>query len=91
MRKILTALAAAAAIGATVLATSGTAEARWGWGWGPGPFWGGLAAGAIVGGALAAPYYGGYYGYYPYGPYRPYYGPGCRRVWNGYYWVRACY
>jgi hypothetical protein len=95
MRKILTALAAAGAIGATVLATSGAAEARWGWGWGwgPGPFWGGLAAGAVVGGALAAPYYGGYYGYspgyYPYGPYA--YGPGCRRVWNGYYWVRACY
>jgi BA14K-like protein len=39
-----------------------------GWGWGPGPFFGGLAAGAIIGGALAAPYsYGPYYG--------PYYGP----------------
>ena len=39
--------------------------------------------------AAAAPYY--YRGYYyPYGPY-PYYGPGCRRVWNGYDWVRACY
>jgi len=42
----------------------------WGWGWGAG-----LAAGAIVGSALAAPYY-----YYP-GPYypayydNPYYGP----------------
>ncbi len=64
---------------------------RGGWGWGP--FWGGLAAGAIVGGALVAPYYAAPYyygGYYPYGPY-PYYGPGCRRVWNGYYWVRAFY
>jgi len=42
-----------------------------GWGWG---FGGGLAAGAIIGGALAAPYYygGGYYGgpyYYGGGPY----------------------
>jgi hypothetical protein len=36
---------------------------RGGGGWG----WGGFAAGAIIGGALAAPYY--YGGYYPYGPY----------------------
>ncbi len=102
MRKFLTALVAVAAIGAAALATSSTADARWGggwhggwgwrggWGWGPGPF----VAGALIGGALAAPYYyGGYYGYgsyYPYGPY-PYYGPGCRRYWNGYAWVRACY
>jgi len=95
MRKILTALVAAAAIGVAALATSSTADARWGgwhggwrggwgWGWGPGPF----VAGAIVGGALAAPYY---YGYYPYGPYAyPYY-YGCRRVWNGWAWVRSCY
>ena len=42
---------------------------RWGWGWGLG----GFAAGAIIGGALAAPYY---YGrpYYPY-PYYPAYAP----------------
>lgn len=97
MRKILTALVAAASLAAAVVATSGTAEARWvgrgGWGWGPGPFIGGLAAGALVGTALAAPYYyGGYYPY-PYGyyggpyPYRP-----CvwRRWWNGYGWVRGC-
>lgn len=101
MKKIVTALVAAATIGAAALATSGTAEARWagggwhggwrgGWrgGWGPGPFIGGLAAGAIIGGALAAPYYypyGYYYGPYPYGP--------CawRTYWNGYRWVRACY
>jgi len=105
MKKVLTTLIAAAAIGAAAIATSSSADARWGygyggwrggWGWGPGPFIGG----AIVGGALAAgPYYygyrpGGYYGYgpgayYGYGP-GPYYGPGCRRVWNGYAWVRGC-
>ncbi len=46
-----------------------------------------FAAGAIIGGALAAPYYYpyGYYGPYPYGQ--------CawRTYWNGYRWVRACY
>jgi hypothetical protein len=54
---------------------------RWGggrgWGWGVG---GGFVAGAIIGGALAAPYYygPGYYyggGPYSYGP-GPYYGAG---------------
>ena len=51
---------------------------RWrgGWGWGLG----GFAAGAIIGSAIAAPYYyGGYYpyGYYPaYGYPPPAYGPG---------------
>jgi len=96
MRKFLTAVVAVAAIGVAALATSSTADARWGggwgwrggWGWGPGPF----VAGAVIGGALAAPYYYcyGYGPYYPYGPY-PYYGPGCRRYWNGYAWVRGCY
>ena len=50
-------------------AAPATVEAvRWrgGWGWGLGA---GLAAGAIIGGALAAPYYGPGY-YYP-GPYYP--------------------
>jgi hypothetical protein len=95
MRKLLTTLVAVVAIGASAVAMSTPAAAwwrgGWGWGWGPGPFFGGLAAGAVIGGALAAPYYyGGYYPYPAYGP-RPYYGPGCGRVWNGYYWVRACY
>jgi len=42
---------------------------RWGWGWGA-PVAAGVVAGAVVGSALAAPYYG-------YGPYYPgpYYGP----------------
>jgi hypothetical protein len=103
MRKILTALVAAASISAAAIAVSSPADAYWrgggGWhggyggGWrggywgGPGPF----IAGALIGGALAAPYY--YrpygYGYYPYGG--PYGAP-CvwRRVWNGYGWARAC-
>ena len=63
---------------------------------------------ALIGSALAAPYYypygyygnyGNYgyanYGYsnYGYAP-SPYYGPGyygCRRAWNGWAWVSACY
>ena len=89
MKKIVTALVTSAAIGVAVLASSGAAQARWGW-WGPGPVIGGLVAGAIVGTALAAPYYPyGYYGPYPYGP--PYGRCAWRTVWNGYRWVRACY
>jgi hypothetical protein len=90
MRKILTALVAAASITGAAIATSRNAEA-W-WGWGPGAVVGGVIAGAIVGSAIASrPYYPyGYYGYgYGYGPY-PYGPPPCRRVWNGYAWVPAC-
>jgi hypothetical protein len=78
MKKSLPALAAAAVIAATTVALPTSADAQWrrGWGWGGGAFLGGLAAGAIIGGALASPYYG-YpygYGYYPayYGGYYPY-------------------
>ena len=88
MRKTLTALLAATTLGVAALPTS--AEARWGWGWGG--FGLGLATGAIIGGALARPYYpyygygypAYYYGYYPryypgyYGYYRP-------RYYGGYY------
>jgi hypothetical protein len=102
MRKILTAMVAAATIGAATLTMSSPANAWWrggGWGWGLG----GFAAGAIIGSVLAAPYYypysGGYYGYSNYGysnyAYAPYYGGGgyygCQRVWNGWAWVSACY
>ena len=45
----------------------------------------------MLGGALAAGMAAPYYNYGPYYPYGPYYGYGCRRVWNGYYWVTACY
>ena len=58
MRKTLTALLAATTLGVAALPSS--AEARWGWGWGG--FGVGLATGAIIGGALARPYYP-YYGY----------------------------
>jgi hypothetical protein len=104
MKRIFTAFALAATLGVAALATSSPADAWWGWRgggwgwgwrgccWGPGPWVAGaVVGGAAVGAAVAASrpyYYGGYY--YPYGAY-PYYGPGCRRVWNGYYWVRACY
>ena len=73
MRKTLTAVAAAATIGVATVATPTTADARWGW-WGPAL--GAFAVGAIVGGALARPYYyGGYYGgYYPSYSYYPTYG-----------------
>jgi hypothetical protein len=58
---------------------------------------GGLAAGAIIGGAAARPY--GYYdgGYYAGGPYYAAGGCGWRRerFWDGYGWrvhrVRVCY
>ena len=66
--------AAAAPIGHPLAITKSAAgiteQVRWrgGGGWGPGAFVGGLAAGALIGGALAAPY--GYYG-----PPPVYYGP----------------
>src|SRR5262249_36755433 len=65
MRKTLTALAAATTIALATVATPSTADARWGW-WGPAL--GGFAVGAIIGGALASPYYGGYYPAYSYYP-----------------------
>lgn len=68
---------------------------RWGggWGWGPGAVLGGLAAGALIGGAYA--YGPGYYGYGPgyYGPgYYGDYGPCWRRVGGpyGWHWARVC-
>jgi hypothetical protein len=94
MHKAFTGLAMAAAVAVAVTATTSPSEARWrhGWGWGPGIV-GGLAAGALIGGALAPRYYGPgpYYAYGP-GPYA--YGE-CyrRRVWTeyGWRWRRVCY
>jgi len=69
-------IADALAIRNAAPATVETVRWRGGWGWGIGA---GLAAGAIIGGALAAPYYyGPGYDYGP-GPYYPapaYYPPG---------------
>jgi hypothetical protein len=84
MKKTLTALVATVALGAAAVGFSSTADAHW-YGphyWGPGPFVAGAVAGAAVAAAASAPYYA---------PYGYYYGPACRNVWNGYYWVRACY
>jgi hypothetical protein len=100
MRKTLTAVAAAATIGVATVAAPTTADARWGW-WGPAL--GAFAVGAIVGGALARPYYyGGYYGgYYPAYSYYPagyygYYAPAysysyVRPAYYGYYGPRPYY
>jgi len=93
------ALAGVLAIGA-VTASSQQAEAHWrGGGAVAAGVVGGLAAGAIIGGALAPRYGYGYYGgpaYYGYAP--AYYGPRCywtrHRVAGPYGWtvrrVRVC-
>jgi hypothetical protein len=91
-RKLTTAILIAASVASTVgvasaapvnglaikNATTSNVETvqfrRWGWG-----VAGGLVAGAIVGGMLAAPYG-------PYGPYGPYYGPGPVYVGPGPYY-----
>jgi len=94
--KTLTALAAAATIAVAAVAAPQPAEARGGRN---AALIGGLAAGVIVGAAVAnGPYYGygPRYGYYE--PRRVYYGPPCywtrERVWDGYGWrlrrVRVC-
>lgn len=59
--KSLTALATAATLAVAAVAAPASAEARPGW-WAPAVI-GGLAVGAIVGGALARPYYAPSYGY----------------------------
>jgi hypothetical protein len=104
MTRTLTALAAAALVAGTAIATPTPADARGGWF--PGAIIGGLAAGIVVGALAPRYYYGGgpyYYGggpyYYGGGPYyaaAPY-GYSClrhRRVWTGHHWavrrVRVC-
>jgi hypothetical protein len=99
MTRTLTTLAVAAtvAIGAVAIPTS--ADARWRHhGFPVAPLIGGLAAGAFLGAALAAPrpYYA--YAYEP--VYEPiYFGPECyvrrERIWDGWAWrirrVEECY
>jgi hypothetical protein len=81
MRRTLTAVAAAATIAVAAVATPTTADARRGW-WGPAL--GGFAVGAIIGGALARPYYAPNYGYYRPAPvYYDYYAPA--PAYYGYY------
>jgi hypothetical protein len=98
MTRTLTALATAATVAAAAVTMPTTADARGGRiGLG---ILGGLAAGAVVGGALAAPYnYGGGPYYYGGGPYYGYGGPyyasapypsRCwhrERFWDGYGWA----
>ena len=99
MRRTVTALATATVVAITAVATTpDTADARGGW---LGPAIGGFAAGAIIGSALARPYYGypyASYEYYAPGPvtysyYAPAYGPapyyGCVRYRYGYRY-RVC-
>lgn len=94
---ITIALAATLATGAAICPTA--AQARWHHGpWHHGfpvaPIVGGLAAGALIGAALAAPRY-----YYAYGYEPVYYGPSCvvrrERFWDGWGWrvrrVEDCY
>src|SRR5450759_4140683 len=81
MRKTLMALAAVATLAVSAVAAPAPAHAQRGFGLGIGA---GLLGGAIIGGALAAPY--GYYGYGPgYGPGYGYYGGGPAYVADDYY------
>jgi len=103
MTRTFTALAAVGVIAAAAMAAPTTAEARGGR-IAAGVI-GGLAAGAIVGSAFGAPYYGyggPYYGgggpYYAYSPGYDDYGPSCywhrERFYDGYGWrvrrVQVC-
>jgi len=95
MRKIVLAAGAAAVLALTAVAAPAPAEARGGRV--AAGVIGGLAAGAIIGGALSNSYgyYGPGYGYYG-GP--AYYGSNCylqrERFWDGYGWrvrrVQVC-
>ena len=101
MQKAFVNFAGAATIALALVAAPQQADARNGGAIAAGVI-GGLAAGAIIGGAMANGGYYGPYGYY--GPAPAYYGaygpaPGCvirrERVWDGFGWriqrVRVCY
>ena len=95
MRKTLVTLAAGATVVIGAVASPTTADARWRHrGFPVAPVIGGLAAGALIGAALAAPR--PYYSY----AYEPvYFGPRCyvrrERFWDGWGWhvrrVEDCY
>ena len=95
MRRALVTLALGATVAIGVVASSTTADARWRHGFPVAPIVGGLAAGAILGAALAAPR--PYYEAYAYEP--VYFGPRCyirrERFWDGRRWhlrrVEDCY
>jgi BA14K-like protein len=73
LRKLIIVFAATLAIGFAAFPTNASAQWHRGWhGGGWGYYGGGFAAGAILGGLLAAPYY---YGPGPYYPAPGYYGP----------------
>jgi hypothetical protein len=84
MKKTLVTVAVGATVAIGAVASPTTADARWHHGFPVAPVGGGLAAGAVLGAALAAP--SPYYAY----PYDPvYFGPRCyirrERFWDG--WV----
>lgn len=93
-RKTGLALAAAGLLAAGTLATPQPAQARGGAV--AAGIIGGLAAGALIGSAVASPHYYGPGPYY--GPAPVYYGPHCwferQRVWDGWGWriqrIRVC-
>jgi hypothetical protein len=85
MRKTLVAIAVGATGIIGAVASPTTADARWRHGAPVAPILGGLAAGALIGAALAAPR--PYYSY----AYEPvYFGPHCyirsERFWDGWTW-----
>jgi hypothetical protein len=93
MKKTLATLAVGATVAIGAVASPTTADARWHRGFPVAPVIGGLAAGALIGAALAAPrpYYVAYDPFY--------YGPRCvvrrERFWDGWGWhfrrVEDCY
>ena len=95
MKKTLATLALGATVSIGAVASPTTADARWHHGFPVAPIVGGLAAGAILGAALAAPR--PYYDAYAYEP--VYFGPRCyvrrERFWDGWRWhvhrVEDCY
>jgi hypothetical protein len=94
MKKPLVTLTLGATVAIGAIVSSTPADARWRHGFPVAPVVGGLAAGALLGAALAAPR--PYYGY----AYEPvYFGPRCyvrrERFWDGWGWhvrrVEDCY